>query len=144
MLEYLGRYTHRVAISNQRLTALADREVSFRWKDYRHHNRTRIMTLSAELFIERFLLHTLPPGFRRIRHYGWLANRHRRAKIALCRHLLGVAVSDLLPQPRGDFRQLYEQLTGVSLRRCPRCGGTLVLTHLLHPGWRFPVPVDTS
>ena len=144
VLEYLGRYTHRVAISNQRLTGLTDREVSFRWKDYRHHNRTRIMTLSAELFIERFLLHTLPPGFQLIRHYGWLANRHRHAKIALCRYLLGVALSDLLPEPRRDFRQLYEQLTGVSLRRCPRCGGTLIVTHFLHPGWRFPVPVDTS
>lgn len=85
-LAYLGRYTHRVAIANSRLV---NAEVAFRWKDYRHHGETKIMTLAADEFIRRFLLHTLPEGFHRIRHYGFLANRRRAAKLALCRQLLG-------------------------------------------------------
>jgi len=77
VLAYLGRYTHRVAIANSRLVALAGDQVSFRWRDYRHHNRNKVMTLAAEEFIRRFLLHALPDGFHRIRHYGFLANRQR-------------------------------------------------------------------
>src|SRR6266446_6800659 len=88
VLAYLGRYTHRVAISNTRLIALADGRVSFRWRDYRHHNKSKVMTLAADEFIRRFLLHALPDGFHRIRHYGFLANRHRADKLALCRRLL--------------------------------------------------------
>ncbi len=80
MLAYLGRYTHRVAIANSRLVSLANAEVAFRWKDYRHHGKTKLMTLAADEFIWRFLLHTLPDGFHRIRHYGFLANRQRAAK----------------------------------------------------------------
>src|ERR1700693_171019 len=77
LLAYLGRYTHRVAISNTRLIALADGRVSFRWRDYRHHNKSKVMTLAADEFIRRFLRHALPDGFHRIRHYGFLAHRHR-------------------------------------------------------------------
>jgi hypothetical protein len=88
VLAYLGRYTHRVAISNTRLIALADGRVSFRWRDYRDHNKSKVMTLAADEFIRRFLLHALPDGFHRIRHYGFLANRHRADKLALCRRLL--------------------------------------------------------
>jgi len=132
-LAYLGRYTHRVAISNQRLTALDQGRVSFRWKDYRHHDRIRTMTLDADEFLRRFLLHALEPGFRRIRHYGFLANRHRRLKLALCRRLLALPCADLLPSP-ADFRDLYQALTGQSLRRCPQCGvGTMVAIELLAP-----------
>src|SRR6185503_5922180 len=76
VLEYLGRYTHRVAISNQRLLALQQDQVSFRWKDYRHPQRPKVMTVSAAEFIRRFLLHALPPGFQRIRYYGLMANCH--------------------------------------------------------------------
>ena len=75
VLAYLGRYTHRVAISNARLVSVTDHKVAFRWKDYRHNGQSRIMTLDADEFIRRFLLHTLPDGFHRIRHYGYLANR---------------------------------------------------------------------
>ena len=91
VLAYLGRYTHRVAIANSRLVALTDGQVSFRWRDYRHHNKNKIMTLAADEFIRRFLLHALPDGFHRIRHYGFLANRQRVEKLALCRALLAVA-----------------------------------------------------
>ena len=82
VLAYLGRYTHRVAIANSRLVSLTDAEVAFRWKDYRHHGKAKVMTLAADEFIRRFLLHTLPDGFHRIRHYGFLANGHRAAKLA--------------------------------------------------------------
>lgn len=82
VLEYLGRYTHRVAISNERLVSQDDTSVSFRWKDYRHNNRQSVMKLSADEFLRRFLLHTLPSGFQRIRHYGLFSNRHRQEGVA--------------------------------------------------------------
>src|SRR6516162_6578153 len=85
VLAYLGRYTHRVAISNSRLVSMENGEVTFRWKDYRHHAKPRLMTLAADEFIRRFLLHALPDGFHRIRHYGFLANSHRAEKLELCR-----------------------------------------------------------
>ena len=88
MLAYLGRYTHRVAIANSRLVAMTDGTVSFRWKDYRCDGRRKVMTLEAGEFMRRFLLHVLPPGFHRIRHFGFLANGHRAARLALCRRLL--------------------------------------------------------
>ena len=84
VIEYLGRYTHRVAISNQRLVALPDGQVSFRWKDYRHPEQPKVTTVSAEEFIRRFLLHALPPGFQRIRYFGLLANCQRAGKLQLC------------------------------------------------------------
>jgi len=87
-LDCLGRYTHRVAIANSRLTEIGDSAVSFGWKDYRHHDRRTVMTLDAHEFIRRFLLRALPDGFQRIRHYGLLGNRGRQAKLARCRQLL--------------------------------------------------------
>jgi hypothetical protein len=92
VLNYLGRYTHRVAISNNRLLDIDNGKVTFCWKDYRDHDRQKIMTLDADEFIRRFLLHVLPDGFQRIRHYGFLGHRHRRAKLTLCRQLLGVVL----------------------------------------------------
>ena len=97
VLDYLSRYTHRVAIANSRLISLADCRVSFRWKDYRHHDKQKVMTLAADEFIRRFLLHVLPDGFHRIRHYGYLANGGRAAKLAYCRRLL--AVPEPAPPP---------------------------------------------
>jgi len=88
VLEYLGRYTHRVAISNQRILAHDEETVSFSWKDYRHHHKRKTMTLTAEEFLRRFLLHALPRGFQRIRHYGLFANRSRRSNLSRCRRLL--------------------------------------------------------
>jgi len=88
VLAYLGRYTHRVAIANSRLLSLADGKVRFAWKDYRQDGKTRVMTLNADEFIRRFLLHALPDGFHRIRHYGFLANSSRGDSLTLCRRLL--------------------------------------------------------
>jgi hypothetical protein len=93
VLAYLGRYTHRVAIANSRIVAMADGTVSFRWKDYRREGRNKVMTLDAGEFMRRFLLHVLPPGFHRIRHFGFMANGHRAARLARCRRLLAEQVA---------------------------------------------------
>jgi hypothetical protein len=132
VLEYLGRYTHRVAIANSRLVDMTDGRVSFLWKDYRHHDKRKLMTLDADEFIRRFLLHVLPNGFHRIRHYGYLANGHRAAKLAQCRQLLSA------PAPQdtgvvGDYRLRYLQLTGRSLVICPCCGGGMINVAAIPP-----------
>jgi hypothetical protein len=124
-LAYLGRYTHRVAISNARLVSLLDEQVAFRWKDYRHHGRTKVMTLEAFEFIRRFLLHTLPDGFHRIRHYGFLANGHRAAKLALCRRLLDAPATDV----PADATEEKASVRGPAA--CPCCGSVMMLTGLL-------------
>lgn len=123
VLDYLGRYTHRVAISNNRLIDFVDGHVQFQWKDYRHESRKKVMRLSADEFIRRFLLHVLPNGFQRIRHYGLLANRFRAAKLEQCRQLLDQpAPIEKHNEALVDYRDRYEQLTGKSLRDCPKCG----------------------
>src|SRR4051812_17614627 len=110
VLTYLSRYTHRVAISNSRLIDMTDEQVRFRWRDYRHHNKSKVMTLAADEFIRRFLLHTLPHGFHRIRHYGFLGNRHRDEKLALCRRRLAIrAVTDQVDTSRKGFSQRPRQ-----------------------------------
>ena len=107
-------------------------EVSFAWKDYRDGQKKE-MTVSADEFIRRFLLHSLPPGFQRIRYYGFLANSHRAAKLELCRRLLSAPASELLPRP-ADYRDYYQALTGKDLRRCPQCGtGVLIRFALRGP-----------
>lgn len=122
VLDYVGRYTHRIAISNNRLLSIDDGKVCFRWKDYRNDNRVRTMTLTAEEFIRRFLLHVLPEGFQRIRYYGFLCNRYREHKLARCRVLLGMATQpSSLGEPSNDYRDRYEALTGASLKECPAC-----------------------
>lgn len=120
VLEYLGRYTHRVAISNHRLVSLEQGQVTFRWKDYRQEQAPRLMTLDAGEFIRRFLLHSLPDGFQRIRFSGFLANRHRTGKLALVRQLLSAPVTELLPPPR-DCAELLAWLTGQPIEQCPFC-----------------------
>lgn len=144
VLTYLSRYTHRVAISNHRLVKLEDGQVSFRWRDYRHHDKLKVMTLAVDEFIRRFLLHSLPAGFHRIRHYGFLANGHRAAKLALCRQLL--AVPPPAPTPPTDYRERYRRLTGFSLDICPCCGGAMMsLGPLPRPCPRsVPIWRDTS
>ena len=136
VLEYLGRYTHRVAISNNRLIDCVDGQVRFRWKDYRHESRQKVMSLDAQEFMRRFLLHVLPGGFQRIRHYGFLANRHRTAKLARCRQLLA-APAPVVPSPDApvDYHDRYQQLTGKSLRDCPHCGqGHMLCIETFPPG----------
>lgn len=146
VLEYLGRYTHRVAIANQRLVALQDGAVTFRWKDYRRQQRPHTMTLEAPEFIRRFLLHTLPSGFQRIRHYGLLSNQHRREALARCRQLLAAPLSELLPNPPRDGGDLYRALTGRILNRCPHCGigVLLVIETLAAQRYRSPQWEDSS
>ena len=123
VLAYLGRYTHRVAIANSRLVALDNDHVAFSWKDYRQNSATKIMKLKPDEFIRRFLLHTLPDGFHRIRHFGFMANRHRAAKLALCRELLDrerTAPNDGQPPPVDSEGQ-----TCVEVPACPDCGGVM-------------------
>ncbi len=120
-LRYLGCYTHRVAISNHRLVALADEKVTFRWRDSAHNNKKRLMTLPLEEFLRRFLLHLLPRGFVRIRHFGFLANRRRAALLPLCFQLLGSA-----PEPQAE--QNASAANGsTALWICPQCGGPMMV-----------------
>jgi hypothetical protein len=124
VVNYVGRYTHRVAISNHRIVDIEGGEVKFKWRDYRDNNQQKTMTLSADQFIGRFLLHVLPSGFHRIRYYGFLANPHREEMLEQCRQLLGMAPptksSSDTATPE-DYRDRYERLTGRSLRECPVC-----------------------
>ena len=120
VLAYLGRYTHRVALSNDRLVDHAEGRVRFRWKDYADHDRVKVMTLEADEFLRRFLLHVVPRGFMRIRHFGLLANRTRRAAVGRCRALLGQPPPDAIPVE--SPHALLRRLTGVDLAICPVCG----------------------
>ena len=123
VLKYLARYTHRVAISNSRLLAYQDGKVTFRYKDYAEEGRQRSMTLPAAEFIRRFLLHVLPDGFMRIRHYGYLANRYRRQKLAACRRLLGVlepAATVVVPEDL-EFKPSVPACEAEATTRCPAC-----------------------
>jgi hypothetical protein len=124
VLHYLARYTHRVAVSNHRLLALENGKVTFRWKDYAHGGKQRKMMLAAEEFIRRFLLHVLPTGFVRIRHYGWMANRCRRERAALCRKLLGAEEA----QP-----WVTSNPSSAALRQCPFCGGAVAVIEMIVP-----------
>lgn len=119
VLRYLGAYTHRVAISNSRLVALAKGNVSFRWRDSAHGNKKRIMTLAIEEFLRRFLLHLLPRGFVRIRNFGFLANRQRATLLPLCFQLL--RGSENMPAPPASPSTAKPR----TLWNCPACGGTM-------------------
>ena len=117
VISYLGRYTHRVAISNERILSLKDGKVTFRWRDYAHKNQVKLMTLDAEEFIRRFLLHILPSGFRKIRHYGLFASRDKGKRLALCRHLTNSAQ----PAPMLPVTALLERIFGKDFNLCPCC-----------------------
>jgi hypothetical protein len=121
VLQYLARYTHRVAISNHRLLSVTDRQVTFRWKDYAHHNKRRTMTLTNQEFLRRFLQHVLPKGFPRIRYFGWLANRRRGALLPLCRALLAC----LPPVPSAAVAG------EPGVWRCPCCQGPMRIVERL-------------
>jgi Putative transposase len=147
LLDYVGRYTHRVAISNNRLLDIAEDKVTFRYKDYRHDAQQKIMTVEAQEFIRRFLLHVLPEGFQRIRYYGFLANRYREEKLARCRELLDMPA----PEPPAleaakDYRERYQELIGPSLGECPVChqGRMLVIEILPRSPHRKTAITDTS
>jgi hypothetical protein len=122
VLRYLGRYTHRIALSNRRILRAEQDQVALRYRDSADGGRRKVLKLSVSEFIRRFLLHVLPRGFVRIRHYGLLANRSRRPRIARCRELLAAtAPPPAAPAPE-DVCQKLLRLTGVDLTRCPACG----------------------
>jgi len=121
VLAYVGRYTHRVAISNNRLLSIDDRKVRFRWKDYRDGDRWKTMSLDGAEFIRRFLVHVLPDGFHRIRYFGFLANQQRATKLALCRRLLRMAPDQPAATTQGRTSAYRSQ------PNCPRCRGNVWL-----------------
>ena len=123
VLHYLGRYTHRVAISNHRLVSLADGQVTFRWRDSADHNQQKLMTVSLDEFLRRFLLHLLPKGFVRIRHFGFLANRRRSTLLPLCFAALGTVPVPMEPETTARESQ--------PLWRCPKCGGPMAVIERL-------------
>ena len=132
VIDYLGRYTHRIAISNHRILDLADGKVTFSWKDYKDGAKIKEMTLDAEEFIRRFTLHILPPRFTRIRHYGLLACGHRATKLNRAKALLGLAPVTAKKE-REPYDVLLERLTGKDIHICPSCGGRLQRHQELQP-----------
>lgn len=141
VMEYLGRYTHRVAISNERLVKLEGGQVTFRYRQRNDKDRIKLMSLDASEFIRRFLLHILPEGFVKIRHYGILSNRNRKSKLALCKKLLGVQCKhENQEKHRESWQDLLTRLTGVDPRICPHCGkGKMILKEVFSPS-AFPMP----
>jgi hypothetical protein len=132
VLAYLSRYTHRVAISNSRLISADAETVTFRWKDYRIKtgDRSRVMRLETDEFIRRFLIHVLPDGFHRIRHYGLLASATRKANITRIRTLLGAN-----PEPPEESPQATIEIVPLTLREpCPCCGGPMHIVEIFHRG----------
>jgi hypothetical protein len=146
VLDYVGRYTHRVAISNNRLLDIEDGHVTFRWKDYRDDNAQKTMTLAASEFLRRFLLHVLPQGFHRIRYHGFLGNRYRQENLTQCRQALQMTpLDENEAETPSDYRQRYEALTGRSLDQCPLCrtGRMLTVQQIPRPSAAVPI-LDTS
>jgi hypothetical protein len=137
VLKYLARYTHRIAIANGRLLRLENGSVTFRWRDSANRNAQKIMTVDAVEFIHRFLMHTLPPGFVKIRHFGFLANAVRQVSLALCRSLLPTALA--IP------KMLSDRQTRAVERKCPACqAGTLCLIGWIPPGMPIDGPTPMS
>jgi hypothetical protein len=140
VLKYLSRYTHRIAISNSRLVSMGENSVTFRWKDYAHGNQPKAMTLEAGEFLRRFLMHVVPSGFMRIRHFGLFSNRFRTANIAHCRHLLAT----LAPGEGFDSSFTIMALENPH-ERCPVCGkGLMIRGEFIHPTVIRSTRFDTS
>lgn len=135
VLQYLARYTHRIAISNHRIIAIEDDRVSFRWRDYSDGNKSKIMTLYAFEFIRRFLLHVLPDRFVKIRYYGLLCSRNRKANLILCRELLGGCINKTKDKDTPEtWQELLLRISGIDLMKCPFCEkGRMHTTEILKP-----------
>jgi hypothetical protein len=135
VLQYLSRYTHRIAISNHRILKLECGKVSFLWRDYADGDKEKIMTLNTHEFIRRFLLHVLPDRFVKIRHYGLLANRKRKDNIALCRKYLGNCKTETKDKDLPlTWQKHLLKVSGVDVTKCPVCKkGTMVMVDVLHP-----------
>ena len=132
VVNYLGRYTHRVAIANSRILSVDGGRVTFKWKDYKDNSKWKVMTISAEEFIRRFLMHILPYRFMKIRHYGFLGNRGKMKRLKICKSLTGTPI---LPKLELTTAQLIQKLTGIDPNLCPACGSDKLK--------RFPV-ADSS
>ena len=144
VLAYLGRYTHKTAIGNHRLIDFDGEHVRFRWRDYADGNRRKVMRLEVDEFIRRFLLHVLPRGFTRLRHYGLLANRNRSRKLARCRALLGQP-GEAEPPKKETAQELMLRVTGIDIAVCRYCGrGQLRHLAILKPGAGAAVPAPTE
>ena len=142
VLAYLSRYTHRIAISNRRLSALDDTSVAFSWRDYAHGGTQSIMRLHPHEFLRRFLLHVLPDGFQRIRHYGFLANGHRKAKLAIIRGSLAAATAAATAKPGDDTSAAEASAAAIP---CPCCRGPMIIIEILPgPCHRRSQRLDTS
>jgi hypothetical protein len=133
VIEYLGRYTHRVAISNHRIVSIDDSKVTFKWRDYKDNSKNKLMTVTAEEFIRRFLLHILPNKFVKIRHYGFLSNRNRKEKIGLCKKLIAIIINKKYIEPLTQYQKLnaYEfmlKIKGIDITVCPCCGSGKMIT----------------
>jgi hypothetical protein len=136
VLDYLGRYTHRVAISNHRLIAFQEGKVSFQWKDRKKHDRKQTMTLDSDEFIRRFLIHILPHGFAKIRYFGFLANSHRSIRLSLCRLSLNAAPPETDPKA-ADWKTVYQAVTGKPVDICPSCHeGRMHIIQIVQPFWQ--------
>ncbi len=133
VLEYLGRYSHRVAISNHRIVNSENGYVTFKWRDYKDHDKEKFMTLAADEFIRRFIMHILPRKFVKIRHYGILSNRNRSTKLLKCKELTGaVQIKNQNLEVRLDASELLLKLTGIDINICPCCGkGKMVIKEKL-------------
>ncbi len=131
VVEYLGRYTHRVAISNNRILKLENGQVTFKWRDYKNSSRWKEMTISSDEFIRRFLMHVLPRGFTKIRHYGFLSSRGKQTKLPLCKKL---TCSSLVSKEKSNTEKLLIKILGRDPKLCPNCGYSgLIKTGLAPP-----------
>jgi hypothetical protein len=119
VVEYLGRYTHRVAISNKRILRIEKDTVTFKWRDYKDGSKHKVITLSADEFIRRFLIHILPNGFMKIRHYGLLGNRNKTTKLKVCKQLTH---TPLISKEKASTLELIQRITGIDVCKCPNCG----------------------
>jgi len=136
VVEYLGRYTHRVAISNNRILSLENGNVTFKWRDYKDSSKWKVMTVSADEFIRRFLIHILPYGFMKIRHYGLLGNRNKTTKLMLCKKLTNTPV---IFKGKASTLDLIKKITGRDISKCPACG-----SDKLHRYEGLSPPTDTK
>jgi hypothetical protein len=134
VISYLGRYTHRVAISNHRIKNIENGKVTFSYKDYRDGNKTKEITLEAEEFIRRFLLHVLPDNFYKIRYYGILSSRNKKTKLTQCRVTLGVKEEKAESVIEKNWQEKLYELTGIDVTRCPKCKkGRMILFERIMP-----------
>ena len=145
VLDYIGRYTHRVAISNQRIVNIENDKVTFTYRDRRNNNALKTMTLKAHEFIRRFLLHVLPNGFVRIRHFGFLANRYKKENILKCREIIGVA-QEIPETTEKNTPERVLELTGIDITLCPCCKeGSMIVTREIPKQWKCtPQYMDSS